>query len=196
MPTGSDADASIAQRLRAGDPGVLADLAAAWGPRLYRYFLRMGATRDDAQDLTQEALLRTVRAVRGRRLPDALAPWLYTVAGNLLRDHHRSPYRRRVSLAEPDADPAAEAGPEHTLEERTSAVERRAAVSQALRGLPPDLREVVVLRFWEGQPVKSIAGIVGIPEGTVKSRLYRAYRRLESQLATWHAAPEGGEGRA
>lgn len=68
--------------------------------------------------------------------------------------------------------------------------ERRLAVRRAVHELDPELREVVALRFGEDLPLKTIAAILGIPEGTVKSRLYRAYRALEQRLAPWRP---GGE---
>lgn len=178
---------------RAVDPAAL---ALVWGPRLYRYFLRLGAASEEAQDLTQETLLRAVRHLRTGPPPGDLAAWLFAVAANLLRDDRRSAYRRRVLVGDPPelSAEAAEPGPALAVEARAANEHRRAALGAALRSLAPDLREIVVLRFWEEQPVRAIAEIIGIPEGTVKSRLYRAYRQLERVLADWRPGGRAGDG--
>ncbi len=170
-------------------------MAAIWGPRLYRYLARLAPDPETARDLTQETLVRALRAFQGGALPDDLQAWLFRVATNLARDEHKSAYRQRVTLfdsPDPPGGHGAQPGPEQRVLEASVTVERQRAVQRALQGLAPELREVVVLRFCEDLPVKAIAGIVGIPEGTVKSRLYRAYRILEASLAAWRPSTDGG----
>jgi RNA polymerase sigma-70 factor (ECF subfamily) len=185
-------------RLQAGDRAAPAELAAGWGPRLYRYLLRFTRDPETARDLAQETLVRALRAMLGGTRPDDLAPWLYRIATNLARDDYRSAYRRRVTLCDaldpPEGQPAGHSA-ERLVLQAMAATERQEAVRRAVQALPPDLHEVIVLRFAEGQPVKTIAAILGIPEGTVKSRLYRAYRTLERALEPWRPGGEEGHTR-
>jgi RNA polymerase sigma-70 factor (ECF subfamily) len=175
-------------RLRAGDPTAPAELAETWGPLLYRYLIRLLADQETARDLTQETLMRACQAMRRGTLPNHLSAWLYRIATNLARDDQRSAYRHRVTLCDTVDGPDGRAGagdPAEIVAETAVAAQRREAVSRAVRGLAPELREVIVLRFAHDLPVKTIAEIAGIPEGTAKSRLFRAYRILERELAAW-----------
>lgn len=193
---GSDDGADVlAVRLRAGDPAALAELAERWGPRLYRYLVWLTSDGEIARDLVQETLVRVLKALLGGSGPDRLEPWLFRIATNLARDDYRSAYRQRVTLCEAidgEGEPGSGRNPESVVIERALAAGRQEAVVRAVRSLAPELREVIILRFCEDQPVRAIASIIGIPEGTVKSRLYRAYRALERDLASW--GPAGGEG--
>lgn len=189
----STVELDLAARLQAGDPAALNALAEAYGPRLYRYLIRLAPDAETARDLTQECLLRAVRSLQAGVRPDRLLPWLYRIATNLARDDHRSAYRQRVLLCD-EWDLAAEptsTDPAQAVLDGLWAASRREAVDRALQRLPVELREVILLRFTEEQPIKAIAAIVGVPEGTVKSRLYRAYRLLEQELRAWNPGTGG-----
>ncbi|MDI3316596.1 MAG: RNA polymerase sigma factor [Bacillota bacterium] len=151
---------------------------------MLRFFHNHGVEAHRAEELAQEALARALAVLGSERAPRNLAPWLYRVASNLLRDEWRSAYRRKETPVDtvPPVPGDVETDPEAVLLDRERRARRRRAVRAALAGLPPDLLEVVVLRFYRGWPVRAIAEQLGLPEGTVKSRLYRAYRRLESDL--------------
>lgn len=202
----SPAQGSFQARLRAGEAGALHDLAVEWGPRLYRYAVRLGADGELARDLTQEALVRVVRAVREGRGPDHLGPWLYRIMTNLVRDEARSAYRQRVELAETPEDGAAPwwnarpgslgADPADLVTGRYETRDRSRRLRAALDALAPPLREVVVLRVLEQRPVPAVAAILGVAEGTVKSRLHRALKALRRALepASGGASPWEGVG--
>ncbi len=187
--------ANLPARLRSGDPATLAELAEAWGPRLYRYLARLTPDPETARDLAQETLVRALKAMLGGARPDDVLAWLYRIATNLARDEHKSAYRRRVELydaLEPPAVAMSDDNPERIVLDAGQAVARQVAVRRAVAELDGQLREVIILRFVEELPVKAIAVIQGIPEGTAKSRLYRAYRALEARLGAWR--PDGEEG--
>jgi len=177
----------LAAGLAAGDRSALVHLAEAWGPRIYRYLASRLADRELVRDLTQETLTRAVDAIRRGTRPRDLKAWLFRIATNLLRDELRSGYRNRVVLTEVPEHGAGEDTEQKALDQM-----RQEAVRQAVLGLPPDLQEVLTLRFYEGFSVDEVAAITGLPVGTVKSRLYRAYRRLEEQLAPWRHQPRQG----
>jgi RNA polymerase sigma-70 factor (ECF subfamily) len=127
-----------------------------------------------AEDAVQEALARAwERSERGQYI-GSVAGWVATVARNLLRDRFRramAEARARRRLA---ARPEAPSG--------TAQVERRADVERALAALPRRQREVAVFRYFLDLDVTEIAGVLRVPEGTVKSALHRARRSLAGAL--------------
>src|SRR5690606_38061954 len=137
----------------AGDRGAFAELAESWGPRLYRYLLRLGLDPETARDFTQETLVRALQAILRGRAPERPVPWLYRIATNLARDDARSAYRQRVGLHATIDDSAGPfmwsdgaagyaADPADVVARRSLARDRRAAVRRALLELSPELREV------------------------------------------------------
>ena len=135
----------------------------------------------DAEDVVQDAYVRALRFFSSLRGENARA-WLFTIVRNTW--YGRFPRRAgspAMTVADQDADDQADAGldPEAQLIQQQT-VEQ---VRRALETLPTDFREVLVLRELEGLSYKEIAAIVGIPLGTVMSRLARARERLAGVLA-------------
>ena len=131
-----------------------------------------GIRGDDLADATQEVHLRTIE-----RSPDELrsrATWASVVAANLARDWHRLAGRYRTMQNElAKLTPTEVTDPDVAL---------KLAISAGLSQLDPDLRQAVVLRFYVDLPVRDIAEVLGIPEGTVKSRLHRAMSVMRELL--------------
>ena len=203
-----DPDAGLLAGLRAGEPDALHRLAEEWAPRLYRYAARLGADPESARDLTQEALLRALRSLRSGRVPDRLGPWLYTILTNLVRDEARSAYRQRVDLVAPALDgpapwstvavePAGAAAgglgadPADVVARRDAGADQARRLRAALLALPLPWRQVVVLRVLEERPVAEVAALLGVAEGTVKSRLHRALKALRRALEPADGPGEG-----
>ncbi|GAB6875376.1 hypothetical protein JCM13210_01020 [Thermaerobacter litoralis] len=206
-----EVDASWEAGLRAGDPAALQRLAEHWAPRLYRYALRLGADPEAAQDLVQDTLVRALGSFRAGRIPGRLGPWLYTILTNRLRDDARSAYRQRVALAAalPEGPPPWHAGsspdgaavdgpgcdPAEVVAWRAGHAARAERLRAALGTLPEPWRQVVVLRILEERPVAEVAAILGVAEGTVKSRLHRALKSLRQALEELDREPEpAGQG--
>ncbi len=156
---------------------------------MYAIAYRMCGNAFDANDLAQEAFVRAWRSL-GRLRPDAsLEGWFYRTVANLFIDTLRR--RRGVrmqSLDEPIATASGDLARE--LPDPSSDVERAVLgaiadrrVQQALMSLAPEIRMVVVLADVEGYAYEEIAAIMGIPVGTVKSRLHRARAALRERLA-------------
>jgi RNA polymerase sigma-70 factor (ECF subfamily) len=146
------------------------------------YALARHLTRDahDAQDVVQEAYLRALQYFATYRGGDARA-WFLTIV-------RRCCYRLwRGRQARPELGPAAaeavEAPPGYAADRRTLDRDCRESVGRALGALGPDFREVLVLRELHGLPYRHIARVVGVPIGTVMSRLARARRRVRDALA-------------
>lgn len=144
---------------------------------LARYLLR---DEHDAQDVVQDAVLRALRHFDGYRDGDARA-WLLAIVRNCCLTWQRR--HRGDRFAVPFADDVAE----HITDSRetdTLAIERseRAMLERAIASLPTEFREVIVLREVEELSYKEISDVVGVPMGTVMSRLARARKRLAATL--------------
>ena len=198
------ADARAAAREGAG-PTTADELAAYEGVirkysgYVYNLAYRMSGNEADAKDLAQEAFIRVFRAF-GRIDPDApLEAWLHRIVKNLYIDLVRKYPKGRVeSLSAPV--PTAQGGevtrewpgPESDNPETVVDAQLDAAVQRALLGLPKDLRMVVVLSDIQGFAYEEIAQMLGVPLGTVKSRLHRARRILQERLAHLVKRDRGG----
>ncbi len=162
---------------------------ARYSKHVYAVAYRVAGNEADAKDLAQEAFVRVWKALRRIEPDAALEGWLYRIVTNLYIDLlRRRPKTRVQSLDEPivtsegqmareQPDPAADV--ERTVLDKM--VDRR--VQDALLGLREDLRMVVVLADVEGYPYEEIAEMMGVPIGTIKSRLHRARRALRDRLA-------------
>jgi len=136
---------------------------------------------DDALDLSQEAFARAFRA-RRRLDPDRpFYPWYYQILRRLCFNHVRDRRTRRMRLAGASdwlAEQAGRRAPAPDPQEAAVRAELRRRVQAAIGTLPEREREVLVLREFEGLRYREIAELVGVPLGTVMSRLYGARRRL------------------
>jgi RNA polymerase sigma-70 factor (ECF subfamily) len=144
---------------------------------LARYLLR---DEHDAQDAVQDAVLRALRYFETYRDGDARA-WLLAIVRNCCLTWHRRERgsRATVSFNDHAADIVSDSRETDAL-----AIERseRAAIERAVAALPPEFREVIVLREVQSLSYKEISDVVGVPIGTVMSRLARARKRLASVL--------------
>ncbi len=137
-----------------------------------------GVPHGDLQDGVQQVRLRLLeRAARGDEAPRDVSAWAAVVASNLAMDWHRA-RRRQERLGERLASLRQEQPAQDGAESRVLSL----AVAQGLDELPDTQRQVVVLRFYADLPVRAIAEELGIPEGTVKSRLHTAVRMLRARL--------------
>jgi RNA polymerase sigma-70 factor (ECF subfamily) len=164
---------------RSADREAFAGLFSQFAPRLKSYLMGLGAPAAAAEELVQETLLTVWRkAASFDRARAGAATWIFTIARNLRIDAAR---RERTALAysinltdEPEA-------PE-SPDDLASAREREGRVRAALTTLPPDQAEVVRLAFFQEKPHSEIADVLGIPLGTVKSRVRLAMSRLRERL--------------
>ncbi len=178
-----DADAALLQRYATGDPAAARLLATRLTPRIYGHAMRVLSDSAEAEDVTQEALLRLWRISPDWRTGEAkVTTWLYRVVANLCTDRLRN--RVQVGLddvAEP-ADPAASA------EQRLQNVSRMDALQQALNTLPDRQRQAVVLRHIDGLANPEIAVILEVGVEAVESLTSRGKRALKAALAGQQSA--------
>lgn len=150
-----------------------------FAPRVKAYLMRGGASAQTAEDLAQEAMLILWRkAALFDPAKASAATWLFTIARNLRIDSLRRERRSGLDPDDPSLLPQSERGADEILQAR--AIE--SAVSNALRGLPPSQSEIVVQSFLLDKPHSQIAAEMGVPLGTVKSRLRLAIARLRAAL--------------
>ncbi len=179
MPSADDPDVALLLRLKSGDAGALEALYARFARPLFRFLLRMtGDRREAAEDLLQETFLRAWRAAPTYEPAAAASTWLFTIARNAALN---ALARERGRPASAEAL-AREAGTDVRPEEALEAEERAAAVRRAVDALPPGERDVVRLAVFERRRYADVARALGIPEGTVKSRMAGAMERLRGIL--------------
>jgi RNA polymerase sigma-70 factor (ECF subfamily) len=158
------------------------ELVGSYRQAVYTTALRMSGRPVDAADLAAEAFLRAYQALRGyppERIRELqLRPWLITIALNLWRNQARTASRRpsHVSLDSSPEPRAHQGGPEEHLRRR----ELRSAVAGLLTELPDTQRLAVVLRHVVDFPYAEIATVLGCPEGTAKSHVFRGLQRLRA----------------
>jgi RNA polymerase sigma-70 factor (ECF subfamily) len=180
-----DPDAEVVDRWLSGDEAAFELLVRRHERRVFSLVLRMLGDREEAADVAQEAFLSLHRHGHRFRREARFSTFVYRVAANAALNRRRSLGRRRAreealmrrqqvgfDLPSSARDP----------EDAAAGGEIQDRVQQALLELPPDLRAAVVLYDIEGQSYGDIAEALGIPEGTVKSRIHRARNALREHL--------------
>ncbi len=167
-----DIDAALVRRCLAGDEAGYALLLERHQGRIYSFLLRLVGDARDAEDLAQTAFLKAFRSLESYDQSRAFHSWLFAVAHHAALDFLRA---RRVDLSLDHEDAPAEPadladGPERAAELALDG----ALVERLIAALPPLYREALLLRHVEGLSVEDTAAALGVPEGTVKIRLFRA----------------------
>jgi RNA polymerase sigma-70 factor (ECF subfamily) len=184
--------AMLVRRCLAGDALAWEEIVQRYHRRIYNICYRFAGSPDDAQDLTQEVFIKMYRTLNSYDLGrGAFMTWVTTVTRNLLVDHFRRSKQDRmtdsldtVTSEHEDAMPLSEQIPDKAAppDRGVQSREMREAVHQALQKLSPELREAVILRDLQDMDYREIAGILRVPEGTVKSRINRGRAELARLL--------------
>lgn len=175
----ADTDAALVEAARSGDVASYGLLVERYQSVAHRTAFALGAG-DDTADVVQEAFVKAYLALDRFRVTEPFQPWLLRIVVNETRNRWRWASRHRtVPLPLVGDDPsAAEPGPEQIAEDQ----ETSRLLRDALVGLPARQREVVVCRYLLDLSERETAQILGIPGGTVKSRLSRALAALQAAL--------------
>jgi RNA polymerase sigma-70 factor, ECF subfamily len=160
---------------------LIEDLYTHHGAALLAYIHGLGLGHQDAEDVVQETMVRAWRH-RARLDPTtgAIRGWLYTVARNIVIDRFRKRSAIPAGIQPPEAEPA---------EDHGANVVDRVMILNALARLTPEHRLPVVEVFYRGRTVDSVAASIGVPVGTVKSRLHYGLRNLRRILDTDGSEP-------
>jgi RNA polymerase sigma-70 factor (ECF subfamily) len=162
-------------RSQIGDEAAFQELLALYGPQLLRFTRKMIESPETVDDLTQEIWAAIFRGLPGLREVDKFRPWAFRIA----RDRIYRQYRRRNISILPLGDDELEALPEIGYE---SPALEAGELQQSLELIPPDQREVLMLRFFEEMSYEEIARVTGCTLGTVRSRIHYAKRALRNAL--------------
>jgi RNA polymerase sigma-70 factor (ECF subfamily) len=180
-----DRDADLVQRWRRGDVAAFEDLVRRWQQPVARVVARLVGRSGGVQDLCQEVFLRVFLARDRYREAGTFGAWVYRIAVNAVRDAARRQRHRPEPLA--DREPAAQQpGPAFVCEQR----EMADLLARAVAELPPPLREVLVLRHYEGLGFEEIGRVLDTPATTLKSRFAVALDRLRDRLRALDSQPE------
>ena len=188
-PNTDDLDVQDMRRLVEGHEAALNELMERHAPKLFHYLVRCLQDELDAADLTQETFVKLYQSRARFDTGQKFSTWLYTIAGNLVKDRYRWRSRHpQVSLdAENDAtggsfrDALPQDGPSPT--DAAQKQERAEAVRRAVAALPEELRQPLILAEYEERSHAEIGAILGCTAKAVETRIYRARQQLRVNLA-------------
>jgi len=175
LQLGDEDEDGLIIRCLAGESAAFEPLVARYHPPLFRVAVRLLGDREEARDVTQTTFLKAYRALATCDRQRRFFSWIYRILINECLNIRRS-RRPMQGLDDGMASPPVGSDP-------VEAAETRRRVRKALLQLPPDLRDVIVLRHFAEMRYEQIAASVGVPEKTVKSRLFSARQRLCELLA-------------
>lgn len=186
-------DEELVARTKDGDATAFDQLVRRYSPRVYGLVYNMTSNHEETNDVLQDVFLKAYRSIRGFRGDSSFYTWIHTIAANMTINHLKKRNRRRaMSLDDMDAhvenDPdyiEATAGSDPRREANLSELQKR--LNEAMQKLSHDHRAVVTMFDIQGMPHAEIAKILGISEGTVRSRLFYAHRQLQNYLEEFRA---------
>lgn len=164
-------DEELAERLADGDETAIEELLRRYGACI-AHFIHRHTGGCDVEDISQEVWIRVVRSADRFDPTRRFSTWLFQICINLCRDWHRRRSLRPTGDHDPDSV-AASARASHSID-----------VLTALERLPTEQREAVVLRYYYDMSEREMAAVIGVPAGTVKSRLHAGLKALGGLLDT------------
>src|SRR6516165_2495951 len=191
-PDPADTEASLLARAQAGDVGAFERLSSAYADRVFMLVLRLLGDRGEAEDVTQEVMLRAWQGISRFRGQSSYFTWLYRIAVNeanrALERRSRRPAGVAIGPDELQLPAPAALDPSRQAENS----ELRRALGRALAELAPPLRTALVLRDVEGLSTQEAAEVAGIGEAAFKSRLHQARLRVRAAIGDEALASTGG----
>jgi len=188
----ADTEASLIARAQAGDVGAFERLSGAYADRVFMLLLRLLGDRGEAEDVTQEVMLRAWQGIARFRGQSSYFTWLYRIAVNeanrALERRSRRPAGVAIGADELQLPAPAALDPSRQAENS----ELRRALGQALAELPPPLRTALVLRDVEGLSTQEAAEIAGVGQAAFKSRLHQARLRVRAAIGDQALVTAGG----
>jgi RNA polymerase sigma-70 factor, ECF subfamily len=194
----TESDAEIIEQARRGDPLAWEKLVVRYSKRIYNLCYRFVERADQAEDLTQDVFVKVFRNLNNYK-PEtgSFVTWLMSVSRNLLIDHYRQSKDERATVSasgdEEEEQSFLETLPTNTRspEAEMDRLEKVATLKKGLSKLSPELREAVILRDIEELSYQEIGTILGIPDGTVKSRINRGRIELARYLQKFRPRIQG-----
>lgn len=177
-------DTEIIERTLNGEPEAFNTLVRRWERQIYSLAFRMLGRDEEAYDICQETFLSAYRNLSKFRGDSKFSSWLYRIAINCCHNRIRSRGHSDISLDQQLENQGFE--PVTDAENLTDGLQREQIaelVRRALAGLPPDMRQVIVMKEYQGLKFQEIADILNIPVSTVKTRLYTGLEQLKQRLS-------------
>ena len=173
----------LISRASAGDGAAFSELMAMHERRMYAVALRMCASREDAQDCLQDAMLRIFRSIGNFKGQSSFSTWIYRITMNTCLDE----LRRRKSRGATSLDSMLDSGwspsdNDNMPEKQAVASEQRRVIDRAISELPDDMRSAIVMRDVQGFSYEEIADVLDANIGTIKSRISRGREKLRQIL--------------
>lgn len=178
-------DEQIVERAQAGDAEAFGEIVRRWERRIYALAFGMLGREEDARDATQETFIAAFRNLRGFRGEAKVSSWLHRIAVNqCITRQRRAKVRGETALEDEfEADGASYFAPAQESPVRAAESRQRTEmVRRAINALPPELRQVILMKEFEELTFQEIAEALDLPLSTVKSRLYTALRQLQMRL--------------
>jgi RNA polymerase sigma-70 factor (ECF subfamily) len=199
---GSAQEAQLIEACQRGNASAFNLLVWRWEKPLFNFVYRYVGDAATAQDLVQDTFVRVMKSIGQYSHRGAFSSWLFQVAVNLckdhlrkkrlpvvsLHDHYTAGSGKRVSVKDQVADEGAQ------TDAAVESAEREGLVRRLLAGLSEDQRVVILLKEYQGLTFAEISEVLGVPDGTVKARLYRGLRAMRQQLEREGTWPEDGPG--
>lgn len=191
LPASVDAsEAQFIARLVARDESAFNELVVTYERRVFSLVYRMLGRRDEAEDLSQEVFVQVFKAIDQFRGDSKLSTWIYRIAVNLCKNRTKYLSRRHAG-AQDDIDAMADRVPLSAAkgvsvgdvsrpDELVEGMQLEVVVKRAIAQLEPEFREALILRDVEDMSYEEIASVMGLPDGTVKSRIHRARGQLRA----------------
>jgi RNA polymerase sigma-70 factor (ECF subfamily) len=181
-------DEELVARTQAGDPRAFDDLVRKYSSRLYGLVYHMTSNHEDTHDLMQDIFAKAYRSIRGFRGKSSFYTWLHTIATNMTINFLKKRSRNfHMSLDDVDSGVHHDqefieitSGPDARREVNLKELQQR--LNEAMMKLSNEHRAVVTMFDIQGMPHAEISKILGISEGTVRSRLFYAHRQLQNYL--------------
>ena len=183
-----DPDADLVARARQGDTKAFDELVEKYTPKLYGLVYHMTSNHEDTNDVLQDVFAKAYRALKRFRGKSSFYTWIYSIATNMTLNFLKKRNRRRAMSLD-DVDLAIENDQDFIEATSKSDPVREANISElqerlnmAMQQLSDDHRAVVTMFDIQGMPHAEISKILGVSEGTVRSRLFYAHRQLQTYL--------------
>ena len=186
-------DDELIARTQAGDATAFDELIIKYSPRLYGLVYNMTSNHEDTHDLMQDIWAKAFRSITGFRGKSSFYTWIHSIGVNMTINFLKKRSRRfQMSLDDLDSNVQRdkefiELTSTSTPVRETDLNELQKRLNEAMQKLSNDHRAVVTMFDIQGMPHAEIAKILGISEGTVRSRLFYAHRQLQNFLSEFHS---------
>ncbi len=178
-PLRHQSDEQVMARAAAGSDTAFEELYRRYARRLKGFFfMQLGGDEEMAADATHDVFLRAYEARTRYQEGSDVSTWIFTIAYNICRNHYRSNAYEAQMLANLDAEPVSE----QQIEVELDAAVLDEALQQVLSELPAPLHQIFSLHYQEELTIPQVAEIVGVPAGTVKSRLHKTMNIIRKKL--------------